>query len=138
MTIRVVFDTNVLLSSLFSQTGPPFRCLVLVRTAAVVSITCQEILDEYVEKLVEKFDFDIGRATQAAQEVKAISEFVSVTGSLRAVDADPDDDAVVECALLGGAAYIITGDRHLINLEQYADIEIVRPARFVAMVDSPT
>ena len=91
-----------------------------------------------MEKLVEKFDFDIGRATQAAQEVKAISEFVSVTGSLRAVDADPDDDVVVECALLGGAAYIITGDRHLINLEQYADIEIVRPARFVAMVDSPT
>jgi len=109
MTIRVVFDTSILLSSLFSQTGPPFRCLVLARTSAVVSITCQEILDEYVEKLVEKFDFDIGRATQAAQEVKAISEFVSVTGSLRAVDADPDDDVVVECALLGGAAGPLRG-----------------------------
>jgi putative PIN family toxin of toxin-antitoxin system len=54
MTIRVVFDTNVLLSSLFSQTGSPFRCLVLARAAAVVSVTCQEILDEYAEKLTDK------------------------------------------------------------------------------------
>jgi predicted nucleic acid-binding protein len=91
-----------------------------------------------VEKLVEKFGFDAERAAQAAQEVKAISELVSVTGSLRAVDADPDDDVVVECALLGGAAYIVTGDRHLIDLGQYASIEIVRPAWFVTMVDSPT
>jgi predicted nucleic acid-binding protein len=70
---RAVFDTNVLLSALFSVTGPPFRCLALSRTGAVESITCQPILDEFVEKLIEKFGFIPERAQEAAQEICDLS-----------------------------------------------------------------
>src|SRR5690349_24784989 len=44
----VVFDTNILLSALLSLRGNPFRCLALAKAAVVQSVTCQEILDEFV------------------------------------------------------------------------------------------
>ena len=95
-------------AALFSLTGPPFRCLALARTGAVESVTCQPILDEYVEKLVDKFGFAPKRAQQAAQEVRDISELVTVPGQLVVVAADPDDDVIVECALTGRAEYVVT------------------------------
>jgi predicted nucleic acid-binding protein len=92
---RAVFDTNVLLSALFSLTGPPFRCLALARTGAVESVTCQAILDEFVEKLIDKFGFDPERAQQAAQEVRDLSQMMTVPGQLKVVVADPDDDVII-------------------------------------------
>ena len=52
-----VFDTNILLSALLSLRGNPFRCLALAKTGAVQSVTCQEILDEFQEKLEVKPQF---------------------------------------------------------------------------------
>jgi putative PIN family toxin of toxin-antitoxin system len=100
----------------------------------VESVTCQPILDEFVEKLVDKFGFTPERAQQAAQEVRDLSTLVTVSGQLKVVKADPDDDIIVECALTASAEYIVTGDRHLIDLEQYASVQMVRPARFVELV----
>jgi len=119
---RAVFDTNVLLSALFSLTGPPFRCLALARTGAVESVTCQPILDEFVEKLVDKFGFTPERARRAAQEVCDLSALVTVPGQLKVVTADPDDDVIVECALTASAEYMVTGDRHLIDMERYCSV----------------
>jgi len=53
----VVFDTNILIAALLSTNGNPFRCLALARIGQVESVTCQEILDEFAEKLIVKFKF---------------------------------------------------------------------------------
>ena len=52
MKYTVVFDTNILLSALLSPKGNPFRCLALAKIGEIESITCQEILDEFAEKLL--------------------------------------------------------------------------------------
>lgn len=52
----VVFDTNVLLSGL-GWRGSPYRCLELARTGQIKAITCQELLDELLEKLEQKLNF---------------------------------------------------------------------------------
>ena len=57
MTIRVVFDTNILISSILSLRGSPFRCVAMARTGLVQSVTCAQILDEFAEKLRVKFAF---------------------------------------------------------------------------------
>jgi uncharacterized protein len=51
----------------------------------------------------------------------------------RAVPDDADDDMVVECAVIGGATHIVTGDRHLLSLGTYENIAIVKAAEFVAL-----
>jgi uncharacterized protein len=52
-----VFDTNILISPLLSTSGNPFRCFALAKIGQVESVTCQEILDEFAQKLVLKFKF---------------------------------------------------------------------------------
>ncbi len=51
---------------------------------------------------------------------------------LRIIAADPDDDRVLEAAVAGEADFIVSGDRHLLDLGRYEGIEIVTPARFLA------
>jgi uncharacterized protein len=105
------------------------------RIGVIRSVTCEEILREFREKLLEKFGYTEQRAEEATNEVRMISRLVSITNTLRAVPADPDDDIVVECAVVGEATHIITGDkRHLLPLGHYQDIAIVSASDFLAFV----
>jgi predicted nucleic acid-binding protein len=47
------------------------------------------------------------------------------------IDDDPDDDVFLACALAGDAAFIVSGDDHLLSLGNYRNIEIVTPAGFL-------
>jgi putative PIN family toxin of toxin-antitoxin system len=133
----VVFDTNILISALLSTKGNPFRCLALAKTGRVQSVTCQEILAEFRETLILKFKRPRDEADSAAEQVRGFSRIVAITRSLRAVPDDPDDDIIVECAVVSSATHIVTGDkRHLLPLGRYQDIAIVRPADFLALVTS--
>ena len=69
MKYIVVFDTNILISALFSQTGSPFRALALAKIGQIESVTCQEIIDEFAEKLLLKFKFSEDKAQSAVDEI---------------------------------------------------------------------
>jgi len=56
---------------------------------------------------------------------------IPIAGTLKGMVRDPDDNAVLECAVTGKASFIITGDLDLLTLETYEGIEIVRPAEFL-------
>ncbi|MBW4494656.1 MAG: putative toxin-antitoxin system toxin component, PIN family [Oscillatoria princeps RMCB-10] len=130
----VVFGTNILISAVLSLAGKPFQCTALAKRGLVKSVTCQEILNEFQEKLTVKFEYEPQRAQAFVQEVLDYSELVTLTNTLRVVDADPDDDMVLECAVVGDASYIITGDRHLLTLVSYHGISILKAADFLALL----
>jgi putative PIN family toxin of toxin-antitoxin system len=133
-----VFDTNILISALLSLRGNPFRCLALAKIGTVQSVTCQEILHEFQEKLQGKFAYTPQRARAAADEVRKFSQLVKITNTLKVVSADPDDDKIVECAVVGRASHIVTGDRrHLLPLGGYQGISIVSATDFLALVSEP-
>jgi len=50
------------------------------------------------------------------------------------VDADPDDNKFIECAVASRAGYIVSGDKHLLNLKSYQGIQIMKAANFLDMV----
>lgn len=50
--------------------------------------------------------------------------------------ADPDDDHVLACAIAAQADYIVSGDRHLLALEQFKNITIVTAARAVQFINT--
>jgi putative PIN family toxin of toxin-antitoxin system len=129
-----VFDTNILISALLSTSGNPFRCLALAKIGRIESVTCQEILDEFAEKLVLKFKFSQEMAQAAVEEIRSCSRLVEISTTLEAVPDDPDDDMVVECAIVGNATHIVTGDKHLLTLAKYQEIEIVKATEFVALL----
>ena len=131
MKYNVVFDTNILISALFSETGSPFRALALAKIGQIESVTCQEIMDEFLEKLLLKFKFSEDKAQSTIDEILSFSRIVEISGTLKAVPNDPDDDMVIECAVAGNASHIVTGDKHLLSLVKYQDIAIAKAADFV-------
>ncbi|MDT7893093.1 MAG: putative toxin-antitoxin system toxin component, PIN family [Armatimonadota bacterium] len=134
--LRVVFDTNILISALLWH-GPPSQCVELARLGLVRSVTCNELLDEFVEVLLRRFRLTIYQAEQARRSVVSFSEVVAITGQLKVVVDDPDDDKVIECAVVGKADYIVTGDHHLLALGQYGNISIVKAAQFISILSAP-
>ena len=102
------------------------------RQGQCLSLTCEPILAELAEKLRLKRAFSGAQAEEVAGEIRAFSQVTSIAGVLQIVAADPDDDAVVECAVAGQAGFIVSGDRHLLDLGRYLDIEIITAAEFLA------
>ena len=131
MKYIVVFDTNILISALFSQTGSPFRALALAKIGQIESVTCQEIMDEFAEKLLLKFKFSEDKTQSAVDEILNFSRMVEISGTLKAVPNDADDDMVIECAVVGNASHIVTGDKHLLSLVKYQEIAIAKATDFV-------
>jgi putative PIN family toxin of toxin-antitoxin system len=109
----------------------------LARLGLVRSVTCNELLDEFVEVLLRRLRLTIYQAEQARRSVVNFSEVVAITGQLKVVVDDPDDDKVIECAVVGKADYIVTGDRHLLALGQYGNISIVKATQFISILGAP-
>jgi len=129
-----VFDTNILFSGV-GWRGTPYRCLLAARAGKVFGVTCQEILDELAEKLKDKLYFSPSQVTDTITDLLSFHRLVRITKTIKAVAADPEDDKVLECAVLGGATHIVTGDhRHLLPLKSYQGIPIVTAADFLAPI----
>ena len=127
-----VYDTNVLISGMIWG-GVPYDCIVLAQEGKVEGLTCDEILDEFVDKLTTKFSFSSHDISEIMAELLDFLHIVEISNRLKGVTADPDDDMVVECALVGDATHIVTGDqKHLLPLKNYQGILIIKPADFLA------
>ena len=113
--------------------GVPYDCIVLAQEGKVEGLTCDEILDEFVDKLTTKFSFSSHDISEIMAELLDFLHIVEISNRLKGVTADPDDDMVVECALVGDATHIVTGDqKHLLPLKNYQGILIIKPADFLA------
>jgi len=75
-------------------------------------------------------------AKAAVEEVSGFSRLVEISGTLRTVPDDPNDDMVIECAVIGNATHIVTGDKHLLRLMNYQGIAIFKAAEFIALLSS--
>ena len=128
----VVYDTNVLISGMIWG-GVPYDCIALAQQNKVGAVTCSEILGEFSEKLTTKFKASPSRAAEIVAELLSFHQSVKITNQLKSVTADPDDDKIIECAIVGGATHIVTGDKkHLLPLGSYQGILIVKAADLLA------
>ena len=129
----VVFDTNILFSATAWQ-GKPYQCLELARAGAIQGLTCKEILDEFSEKLQMKLSFSLQQSSDTLVDLLTFMRLVTITGQLKAVPADPDDDKVLECAVVAGASHVVTDDRrHLLSMGNYRGIEIISAAELLTL-----
>lgn len=137
MRAVAVFDTNVLFSGV-GWKGKPYQCLELARIGTVEGVTCREILDELAEKLPTKLSFPPEQALETVADLLSFLRLASIHGQMKAVPSDPDDDKVLECAVVAGATHVVTGDRrHLLPLGSFQGIQIVSPAEFLVLVTEP-
>ena len=108
--LRVVLDTNVLLSACWKADGNEARVVRMVREGRIEMWITAEVMAEYREVLFrEKFAAHHEAARGLLEEVAARALVCAPTERL-AVARDPDDDRLLECALAAGAAYLVTGN----------------------------
>ena len=130
---RVVLDANVLISAVLQPLGLPRAAVEAVCEARGVLLFSDETLEELRTRLMRpKFDRSVSRAGRLAflARIEAVSEGVAITGA-RLGCRDPDDDKLLETALLGGADALVTGDGDLLVMAPGQPVPILTPWAFL-------
>lgn len=126
---KVVFDTNVYISALFWR-GVPFHLFQKFLRGEISNYISPQILKEIDEKLSKKFHIPPKKAGEFLEIITFNSTIVHPRIDLRVVRADPSDNKIIECAVEAKVSYIISGDKHLLEIASYKNIEIVSPREF--------
>jgi len=139
-TIRVVIDTNVLVSGLFGiKDSPSFHILSAVRTQRIILVTSPVIVEE-IEEVIDRER--IAKFTKMSKDERTdfmdkLIERSDVTAGkqlLHLTGRDVKDDKFLACASEAKADYIITGDRDLLVMQEYEGIKIVTPREFLEIL----
>lgn len=125
--IRAVLDTNVVISSIFWR-GSPFMVVSMGMEKKYTVVTSPAIIDEVALKLKEKFNVPDDKINELLRILYAFSDVVVPRTKINLVRADKNDNKIIECAVEGGADYIVSGDVHLLDIKEYKDIKILTPS----------
>lgn len=127
--MKIVIDTNVLISGVFFG-GFPRKILSAVVSKELNACATVKIIDEYEEIVQEMIDRKQGRLNRNILAPLIRSMEIIESSSHIAICRDPDDDKFLECAQDARALYIVSGDKDLLDIKEYNDIEIVTAKAF--------
>jgi putative PIN family toxin of toxin-antitoxin system len=130
--LRVVADTNVLVSALIFPGGPPEAFYRLALEGRVNLVTSRPLLTELGRVLTQKFGWEPELAEPAVGQLIRLAEVVDPDEAISDIEADPADNRVLEAAAAGNAAVIVSGDQHLLELGSWRGVPIQSPSMFVA------
>ncbi len=130
--MRVILDTNVLLSAILKTASTPGAVVRLV-TAKHVMLTSAETQEELRRVLTKPYFQRVttDRIKRNVEVMFAASELVIITTTATACR-DPMDDKFLELALNGQADIIISGDKDLLTMTAYKGTRIITPAEFLS------
>jgi uncharacterized protein len=128
--MRIVFDTNIYISAFITPGGRGEEAYLKAINGKVELISSIPIITEFARKLHEKFHWEDEKIRAAIRHVASVAEVVKPREKI-ALLADEPDNRILECAAESGAAMIVTGNRHLLELGRYEGTEIVSLAVFV-------
>lgn len=138
--MRVVLDTNTLVSGVISPGGPPRRLLDGARAQAFELCSSATLLAELLDVLSRgKFATRLAQAGLTPQgivgELRRLAYMAAPQAVPRVIENDADDDHVLACAVAGQADLIVSGDRHLHGLGgQYQGIPIVTATQAIQQI----
>ena len=135
MTLRVVADTNVIVSAVLWE-GIPGRLIAAAVEGEIQLFTSQTLFDELTDVIQrKKLAKAVARTGQTAEQIlhdyRRLAHRVSSRALTAQVSRDADDDHVLACALAARADLIVSGDRDLSDLKEFKGMPIVRPAEAV-------
>jgi len=128
---KIVLDTSVLISAIVFG-GRPREILEKVIAGTFTMAISAEMLAEFQGVLEgPKFRYPSAIVQTIVAELVSVSELVRPAMNVVQIKDDPADNRILECALESSAAYIVTGDRHLLELGQFEGIPILEVAAFL-------
>ena len=127
--VRVVLDTNVLLSGIFFA-GVPGRILDAWHAGRLELILSPAILAEYRRtgaELAVRYPARGESLTSILTLITRAAVMVDALALLHPVSVDPDDDKFLACAVASETQLIVSGDKHLLDVSGWNGIEVLTP-----------
>lgn len=129
--LRVVVDTNVLVSAFVFPGGPPDRLWRLGIDGAFRAVTSPALMAELTRVLAQRFDWDRTSIDRMMRHVVRVADVVPAPRSRTPRLRDPDDDELLAVATVIGAA-VVTGDRDLLDDRDGVSVEVLTPVELLA------
>ena len=134
--MRVVVDTNILISALMVQLGNPASIYRAWQEGQFTLLTCAEHLDEMRATLRKPAVSQRIKPYKAGGLVNELKELAETIGQLPPVrrSPDPTDDFLLALAEAGKADYLVTGDKlGLLSLGRHKTTRIISAREFAAL-----
>ena len=131
--MRIVIDTNVMLSAVFG--GTLKAILEHWQNERFALVVTDEIVREYLDVLQRpKFGLRGDVIDNIATFIFQFAEFVVPIEHVQVVKADPKDDKFLDALTVGKIDYLVSGDKHLLDLKEFAGVPIIKPREFLKLL----
>jgi len=135
--VRIVLDTNILVSGFLKPYGKPAAVLRLIVSGALQVSYDSRTLTEYREVLLrEKFCFSIEQVDAFLEQAEA-EGFLATARPLKVLLVDPDDEPFIEVALASRADALITRNKRHYPRHASEGVAILNPAEFLECYGAP-
>jgi uncharacterized protein len=130
---QVFLDTNIFISSL-GWKGKPRVIFEKCLHGELELVTSADQLDELMRVIdYPKFNFTEDQKQTMLGIITTIATVVEIPKKLKVIEEDPDDNIMLETAVVGKAEYIISGDPHLLKLGEFEQIKVVTASEFLGL-----
>lgn len=132
--MNIVCDTNVLISGVLFG-GHAREILRLASRGVLINFISPDILRE-VDNVLRRSKFGLrpDHVLEIITLFKDTFEIVIPSIRVQAIRSDSEDNHVIEAALAARAEFIISGDKHLLELREWQDIHLISPAVFMEKI----
>ena len=140
--LKVVLDTNIFISSLLSRSGRPATIIDAWRAGRYLLVTPPSIISEIqrvldAPRISKKYGLGRDRIERLILLLKRDALVVpGISDAAGTIPKDPADEMFLSTALDAGADFIVSGDRHLLDLLEYKGIPILTVHQFSARLEN--
>src|SRR3989344_8450753 len=133
--MKITLDTNVILSSTF-WFGDSSKIMEMVEKGETELILSEDIIEEYkdvlnYEEIQDKIKNKNLEMQRTVEEIITLSKIVEPKNKFDVIKEDSDDNKIIECAVEGKVDYIISQDKHLLDIKEFQGIKIITPKDFL-------
>jgi uncharacterized protein len=128
--VSLTADSNIWISA-FNFPGKPRRLIEMADAGSIRIDISDAIIDEVLRVLRLKFRWPDESLAEARSQMSEIGHRVTPGQRVSAIEADETDNRILECAEAAGSGYVITGDKHLLQLGNFESIAIITVAAFL-------
>ncbi|MDO8628346.1 MAG: putative toxin-antitoxin system toxin component, PIN family [Nanoarchaeota archaeon] len=136
--MNIVLDTNVLISATFWN-GAAHELLIHAEKNDYQLFISPFIIEEYQETLNDselqtKINIKKINNQEAIEQIINMATIILPTTKINLITEDIDDNEILACAIDSKADYLVTRDNHLLKIEKYNQIKIIRPEEILPLI----
>ena len=128
--MKVVFDSNIFISALVFPGGRADAAVQRILDGTDTLVVSSAIVTEVLRILADKFSRDREELSRVAVLLGDLGELVKPRVRVSVLGDEPDN-RILECAVAGGAAMVVTGDKGLLALGSFRGIRIISLATYL-------